>query len=343
MTKSVKWRRGTTAEHSSFTGLSGEITVDTTKKTAIVHDEATAGGFSLAREDLSNVSVEDIADHGIAKNDLSNLTGADATESQKGVIQLATSSEAQAGTNTTKAITPATLSEMQGGSFPIGFINGFVISQATDTDHDIDFGTGSARSSDNTYNIVETSAKIKQIDANWTAGSNVGGFPSGATLPASGTVHCFIIMKSSDGTIDAGFDTSLTATNLLTDATDFDKYRRIGSFITDASSNIIGFTAKESAGGGVFTGHTLHINDLLSETSQSTTMTDLDLSVPNGINLLVNLTVRFYNDNSNTTNKLLVEDDVMENRVLAWGHIGGLIVVWKQVIFQLILLLLNGN
>jgi hypothetical protein len=43
-------RRGTTTEHSTFTGLLGELTVDTTKKTVVVHDGTTAGGIPLAKE-----------------------------------------------------------------------------------------------------------------------------------------------------------------------------------------------------------------------------------------------------------------------------------------------------
>jgi hypothetical protein len=42
-------RRGTTAQHASFTGLLGELTVDTDKDVVVVHDGATAGGFPLAR------------------------------------------------------------------------------------------------------------------------------------------------------------------------------------------------------------------------------------------------------------------------------------------------------
>lgn len=42
-------RRGTTAAHAAFTGAAGEVTVDTDKKTAVVHDGATAGGIALAR------------------------------------------------------------------------------------------------------------------------------------------------------------------------------------------------------------------------------------------------------------------------------------------------------
>lgn len=47
MTKQVQFRRGTTAQHSSFTGALAEITVDTNKKTAIVHDGTQVGGFPL--------------------------------------------------------------------------------------------------------------------------------------------------------------------------------------------------------------------------------------------------------------------------------------------------------
>jgi len=61
MTSQVQKRRGTTAEHSTFTGAEGEITVDISKDTAVVHDGVTAGGKPLAREDLTNVSASDVA------------------------------------------------------------------------------------------------------------------------------------------------------------------------------------------------------------------------------------------------------------------------------------------
>lgn len=50
MANAIQLRRGTTAEHSTFTGLVGEVTVDTTKDTIVVHDGATAGGFPLLRD-----------------------------------------------------------------------------------------------------------------------------------------------------------------------------------------------------------------------------------------------------------------------------------------------------
>jgi hypothetical protein len=50
MATQVQRRRGTTTEHSTFTGAPGELTVDTTKKTVVVHDGSTPGGFPLQPE-----------------------------------------------------------------------------------------------------------------------------------------------------------------------------------------------------------------------------------------------------------------------------------------------------
>jgi hypothetical protein len=46
----LQLRRGTTTQHSTFTGAVGEVTVDTTKDTVVVHDGTTAGGKPLATE-----------------------------------------------------------------------------------------------------------------------------------------------------------------------------------------------------------------------------------------------------------------------------------------------------
>lgn len=54
MATQVQFRRGTTAETNAFTGALGEVTVDTTKDTCVVHDGVTTGGFPLLRQDGSN-------------------------------------------------------------------------------------------------------------------------------------------------------------------------------------------------------------------------------------------------------------------------------------------------
>jgi hypothetical protein len=50
MPTQLQLRRGNTAQTATFTGAVAEITVDTDKKTVIVHDGTTAGGFALALE-----------------------------------------------------------------------------------------------------------------------------------------------------------------------------------------------------------------------------------------------------------------------------------------------------
>lgn len=48
MATQIQFRRGTTAQHGSFTGAVGEVTVDTDKDTMVVHDNSQAGGYAMA-------------------------------------------------------------------------------------------------------------------------------------------------------------------------------------------------------------------------------------------------------------------------------------------------------
>ena len=58
MATQVQFRRGTTAEHSGFKGADGEVTVDTSLKTVVIHDALTNGGFPVLRQDGSNSQFE---------------------------------------------------------------------------------------------------------------------------------------------------------------------------------------------------------------------------------------------------------------------------------------------
>ena len=49
MATAIQWRRGNTSQTANFTGLVGEITVDTDLSTVIVHDGSTSGGHRLAK------------------------------------------------------------------------------------------------------------------------------------------------------------------------------------------------------------------------------------------------------------------------------------------------------
>ena len=56
MVKQVQYRRGTEAEHTTFVGADGEITVVSDTHTLRVHDGVTAGGHELAK-------VSDLVDY----------------------------------------------------------------------------------------------------------------------------------------------------------------------------------------------------------------------------------------------------------------------------------------
>ena len=61
MAYAIQRRRGTATEHNSFTGLAGEITIDTTNNTIRVHDGSTAGGHRLAKySEISALGSGDI-------------------------------------------------------------------------------------------------------------------------------------------------------------------------------------------------------------------------------------------------------------------------------------------
>lgn len=62
MTRVLQLRRGSTAQNDNFTGLPGEITMDTDAKTVRIHDGETLGGFALMRADnaATNTGTFDI-------------------------------------------------------------------------------------------------------------------------------------------------------------------------------------------------------------------------------------------------------------------------------------------
>ena len=94
----IQLRQGTTTEHNTFTGAVGEVTVDTTKDTLVVHDGVTVGGTVLAKV-----------------SEVPSLVP-QATEAVTGKAKIATSAIAQAGVNDTDFITPLKLKNIAFGA-----------------------------------------------------------------------------------------------------------------------------------------------------------------------------------------------------------------------------------
>tara|TARA_R110000824_G_scaffold290850_1_gene479314 strand:+ start:432 stop:1901 length:1470 start_codon:yes stop_codon:yes gene_type:complete len=122
---------------------------------------------------------------------------------------------------------------------PDNYLTGMILSNDSDSDHDISIKVGITKNSTNASDLELTSAIVKQIDATWANGSAAGGLASGVTLSANTWYHLHAIAVTA-GT-DAGFDTSSVAANLIAN-NDASAYRRIGSVFTDSSSNIIPFS-----------------------------------------------------------------------------------------------------
>jgi hypothetical protein len=87
--------------------------------------------------------------------------------------------------------------------------------------------------------------------AGTSGSSQPAGYANGNTTVTDGTAvfdavtkdyyRVFLIKDVSIGAVDAGFDTSATAANLLSDATSFTKYRQIGWVLSDGAGGIVPF------------------------------------------------------------------------------------------------------
>jgi len=114
--KQLQLRKGTAAEHSTFTGADGEVTVDTTNKTLRVHDGTTVGGTQLATFTGGSVPAAQLPS---------------ATTSTQGIVKL---NNSLTSTSTTEALTAAQGKVLRNRDFGIDqFWEDVTISRAMDT------------------------------------------------------------------------------------------------------------------------------------------------------------------------------------------------------------------
>jgi hypothetical protein len=155
---------------------------------------------------------------------------ADASTTAKGIIEIATNAEVLAGTDAVRAVTPAT------AYFPTGYLSGFLMTPAADAANDFSMAVGSARSSDDTTNIVLGSALIKQIDATWVVGTNQGG-RFFTTLTAGSKIYAYVIKDPVNNLIDWGYsDNASDPTGGASYPAAYTKYARVASFWRSAGS-----------------------------------------------------------------------------------------------------------
>jgi hypothetical protein len=130
MTKQVQRRRGTSTQHTSFTGAEGEITVDTTNKSVRVHDGTTAGGIQAARADLANVSDASL-NSALSGNTLASLTITSADINGGTIDGTAIGGTSPAAVTTTSLV--ATTADINGGTVDGAVIGGSSAAAITGT------------------------------------------------------------------------------------------------------------------------------------------------------------------------------------------------------------------
>lgn len=160
-----------------------------------------------------------------------------------------------------------------------GYIDGLQVSCASGV---LTIQAGVATDSTNATVMNLASSITKTTSGTpWVAGSGNSGRPTGATFTGTTTIHIFLISKA-DGTTDVGVDSSLTATNLLAQATGYTLFRRILS--TRLSSGAMVDWAM--SGDEVF----LVTPTIESHGSIGTTASTITLGLPTGINVWGNMT-----------------------------------------------------
>lgn len=127
MPKQVQLRRGTTAEHSTFTGVVGEVTIDTTKDTVVVHDGTQVGGYPLARESaLANYQPLDAdltaigglaGTSGFLKKTAANTWSLDTNTYITGNQSITLSGDASGSGTTAISVTLATQAGLSAGTY----------------------------------------------------------------------------------------------------------------------------------------------------------------------------------------------------------------------------------
>lgn len=130
--------------------------------------------------------------------------------------------------------------------FPRNYIDGLGLSITT-SEVRLSVDPGQCADDTNSQLLEQVSAGPgKKINADWVEGDDQGGFPSGLTRADATWYHFFIIAKPT-GEVDAGYDSSVIATNLLSDATGYTRFRRLGAVLTNTSTTFENF--KQAPGG----------------------------------------------------------------------------------------------
>lgn len=125
---------------------------------------------------------------------------------------------------------------------PRGYIDGFILTAATDAQHDMTMSEGQCRALANAKDIELNTALTKRIDAFFSKGTDQGGlFNDGLNTPVAADTWYYaqIVEEDSSGDIDWGWDIDPAGANTPSGWT---VRRRVGARLTDSSADLLGTT-----------------------------------------------------------------------------------------------------
>ncbi|MGE0487325.1 MAG: hypothetical protein AB7Q81_24435 [Gammaproteobacteria bacterium] len=187
---------------------------------------------------------------------------------------------------------------------PTRYINGLEIANGTDANNDIDIAAGVCRAATSRVALTLGATLTKQLDAAWAAGDDAGGLFSGSKA-INTWYHVFLIRKDADGTIDAGFDTAIDATNRPVGYSD---YRRIMSIRTDGSGNIRRF---KQAGDRVW-----WTAEIVESTALPSVLTLLTVTIPPAVRSLAICSGLIGVDNAEGADLVIAHPDLTGEHIV---------------------------
>ena len=262
-------------ETSNLSNITLPINTGNADKALVIN----SSGDNLAAKNLADIGLAPVTD--FAKTLLDDTSNIEA----RTTLNVYSKSEVYNKSESDNLITEATTTT-QGISYldkPITIAN-----NATDADHDMDFGAGNFDFDDGSGQAV-VSALTKQFDNTFALGANAGGMVSGESIPASGFIYVYAI-STADGSLTdiigtTTEDGSTISTDSVVSANSLNKKQYLGAIPTDASNNILAGKWYVSKDGYGFR-YTKAIQDVYIIPSASTEYTR-SLSVPAKENVLV--------------------------------------------------------
>lgn len=122
-------------------------------------------------------------------------------------------------------------------TWPLGFLSGLTLSRASSTTFGIAVGACANEDGGTQWDMTLSSAFTKSLNS-WAVGTGNGGIDTGSV--ANNTwYHVHLIRKDSDGSIDVLYSTSATSPTMPSGYT---ARRRLGSFLTNGSAQIVNFS-----------------------------------------------------------------------------------------------------